>query len=180
MKEPISEAEQLIRKGERVKAKELLMQTLQADPGNGRLCQSAVNVFLYGDMYEEAKWVFELYKRRTGKDLGGDFSLKEIERLAGCESVSVGGGEPGVKIFKRLSFRELLGRGSGPAVFSVNEIRIHPDKIVLRKRRAEYSYPWSEITRISLTRKPIQTQYANFIRKSLYLRTLLSQRLISK
>ena len=82
MIKPIEQAEQLIQEGKLDEARDVLMQALRTHPRKKGLYQEAVNLLLYEEMFEEAKQVFQLYQSQTGNDLGGDFSLDEIEHRA--------------------------------------------------------------------------------------------------
>ena len=171
MSEVIRKADELVKEGKLEDAKEVLMQALRGHSQQKSFYQDAVSIFLYAQMYSDAKQVFELYKDQTGKQLKGDFSLEEIEGLAQSESVNLAEGYPNGKLFKRMSFWQGLHEGrSLLRFFPINEIRIYPDKIILYKVGVEHGYQWSEITKVSLTRKPVQTGDVSFLRKSLYLR----------
>ena len=171
MSQIIKKADDLMRVGESKTARGLLMGLLRGHPEQVSFYQEAVNIFLYGEMYSEAEQVFGLYKSQTGKELHCDFSLDEIRRLARDESANAEEGSAASKIFKRMSPRELWGQNrNGWLPFSINEIRIYPDKIVLRKRNVEHSYQWSEIEKVSVTKKPVQTRYVNYLQKLLCLR----------
>jgi len=138
-------------------------------------------MFLYGEMYEEAKQVFQLYRSQTGKVLGGNFSLEEVEGLArkaaaGAEQYT----DSDSKVFKRMSCRESLSQrghlinwGSLPLI---SEVRIYADRIGIRRWGKEYAYPWSEITKVTLTRHPVQgggedSFSVNFLEKKLCIKT---------
>lgn len=172
MKKPTERAEQLIQEGKLDEAKDVLMQTLHAHPREKWLYQDAVSMCLYGEMYEAAKQVFQLYRSQTGKVLDGDFSLEEVERLARNASA---GNEQGthsdVKVFKQMSFRESLNqRGhliNWCSLLLISEIHIYPDRLGVRKWGRVRAYSWSEVTSATLTRNPVQSQYVDFLEKKL-------------
>ena len=166
----VEKAEQLIQEGKLDQAKEVLMEALRVRPSDKRLCQDAVGIFLYGEMYDEAKNVFQLYRDQTGKALDGDFSLKEVESLSkGALEAREHYAQSDVKIFKRMSFQESSDqRGHVTNWLSPrSEIRIYPDRIGVREWGKERTYPWSAITRATLTRNPVRTEEVKFLEKKL-------------
>ena len=155
-------------------AKSVLTQAMRSRPEDAKLHQETVNVFLYGEMYEEAKQVFRTYRDRTGKVLHGDHSLEEVERLANdaLTKDKPSGGSNNL-VFKQMSCREALAqRGhliNWNSLPLISEIRIYPDRLVLRKWWVDRAYPWSEITSATLTRHPVRADAANFLEKTLRL-----------
>ena len=170
MTNPIDKAEQLIQEGKLDQAKEVLMEALRVRPSDKRLYQDAVSMFLYGEMYDEAKNVFQLYRDQTGKVLDGDFSLEEVERLSrGASERREQDLQSDVKVFKRMSYRESLDQRGFPSdwLSPRSEIRIYPDRIGVREWGKERTYPWSAITRATLTRNPVSTEAVQFLEKKL-------------
>lgn len=104
---PGRQAELLIQEGKPGEAKRVLIQAIQDRPDRPGPYQEAVNVFLYGEMYEEAMQIFGMYQSRTGEKLRGDFSLEEVERLARKSAA------------KEAKLRE--------------ELCVYPDKLVIRE-----------------------------------------------
>ena len=81
MASDLDKADELMKEGKKEEAKLLITRVLQANPTNRSVYGDAVNIYLYGKRYSEAKEVFELYKQRTGKELTNvDFALEDIEQ----------------------------------------------------------------------------------------------------
>lgn len=172
MSKACKQAEQLIQEGKLDEATKVLMEALHAHPEDKDLHSDAVSVFLYGEMYREAQQVFHLYQTQTGRILEGDHSLEEVKCLAGnAFAGSDQLAQAGVKVFKQMSLRESLNQrghliGWGALPF-INEVRLSPDGFGVRRWGKDYTYLWSDITSATLTRKPIRTEYQNFLGKKL-------------
>jgi tetratricopeptide (TPR) repeat protein len=75
----IERANKLIQEGAKEEAHQLLQSVLQENPHNNTIYADVVNIYLQGEMYQEAKDVFARYKQNTGRELRTDFSLSDIE-----------------------------------------------------------------------------------------------------
>lgn len=160
--------------GKKEEAKKVLENLFERFPDKKSLYGDAVNIYLAGKMFEEAKAVFDLYKGKFGEDLRSDFSLAEIEREQDeYECAAKSYDNAAVKVFKRMSAWE-RGRLSGlPMIFPVKEIRLSQDGIVLSKGRREYRYAWSDIQDAFITSRKGYRGYAfsEAIIRTLHLRT---------
>ena len=147
----ITKADELMKQGEKEGAHIILQGLLHERPLKRSICQDAINIYMVGNMYVEAKEVFRIYKNVTDKELTGtDFSLKEIEKeeQGHTEGIKEYGSQK-VKIFRKPSLRESWCR----PLCRIKEIQIFEDKIIFKMGSNEYSYYWSEILEACIERK---------------------------
>lgn len=151
----IEKADSLMQEGKKEEAKQLLMDLLQKNPTKKSFYADAVNIYLAGDMFAEAKDIFELYKQKTGKKLTKvDFTLDDIENLENDqirENKQYGFAK--VKIFKHKPFWGRWYFSNYFTLFPVKEIKIDNDKIILKIRFKEYHYRWNNITSASIVKR---------------------------
>jgi hypothetical protein len=134
----IDKADRLMKEEKQDEAKALLVGLLQEHPNKKGYYEDAVNIYLYGNMYQEAKDIFRLYKERFNQELRSDFSLEAIEKEEKefIEEAKLYQGSD-VKVFKPIY--PIFGR-------AIRGIKIYHDKIVIKHFFTEYSYAWSEIS----------------------------------
>jgi hypothetical protein len=140
--------------GRKEEAKRILQELFERQPGEKRLYADAVNIYLAARMFEEAKAVFDVYKKRFGEELRTDFDLADIEREQNSyvTAAKTYQSTP-VKIFKRMSAFERGRLSNLPTFFPVREIRLSDDEIVLKKGGKEYHYTWSDIHDAFITKR---------------------------
>ncbi len=149
-------ASELMQQEKKNEAKTIIEELLKKYPMDEETYVDAVNIYLEGGMYVEAKNIFKMYFEKTGNNLKNtDFTLADIEqeekeneaKLREIESQST-------IVFTRSS---ILERGtlvsSHFTLFPVRRIEIDNDKIVLIKGFKTYCYKWSEILNVTVKRK---------------------------
>jgi tetratricopeptide (TPR) repeat protein len=171
--------------GDRETARAILENLFEQFPNEKSLYGHAINIYLAGKMFDEAKSVFGLHKNRFGTALRyTDFSLDEITREQNeFESAARAYEEAEVKVFKRMSVWE-RGRASGLSIgdcfggvsfgdwssfFPVKEIRLSRDGIALKRGNHEYRFGWSDIQDASIT---IRRGYKGYPFSEPFVRTL--------
>jgi hypothetical protein len=138
--------------GKKEAAKKVLEHLFARLPENETIYADAVNIYMAGHCFNEAKAIFQLYKSRFGSDLRTDFSLADIEREESKHNTTEKAYDSSaVKVFKRMSPFERGRISHHPMIFPVKEIRISNDEIVLRQGWHEYHYAWSEIQEVFIT-----------------------------
>jgi hypothetical protein len=167
VKSEIRKADDAMTAGDEAAARAILENLFERFPNEKSLYGHAINIYLAGKMFDEAKGVFSLYQRKFGTDLrDGDFSLDEIIREQNeFESAASAYEEAEVKVFRRMSVWE-RGRASGlsfgdwfsgvpfgdwSSFFPVKEIQLSQDGIVLKRGNHEYRFAWSDIQDASIT-----------------------------
>jgi hypothetical protein len=171
----LGDADDSMAAGDKQAAKAILDNLFERFPHKKTLYGHAINIYLAGKMFDEAKRVFSLYKTKFGVDLHyTDFSPAEITREQNeYESATKAYDNAGVKVFRRMSAWE-RGRLSGlPVIFPVKEIRLSRDEIVLKKPNREYRFSWHEIDDAFITTRKGYRGYAfsEPLIKTLHLKT---------
>ena len=170
----IRKANEIMARGKKDEAKSVLQSLLQGFPKDQNLYQDAVNIYMAGKMYEEAKTMFALYERETGQNLHADFTLDGIVReQIEHETLSRGYAKADTKIFKRMSFSERGRFSQNPSLFPIREIRITREDFLIMKGRREYRFRWPEIldARIILRKGYKGYQFSDDIVRTLVLKT---------
>jgi hypothetical protein len=128
--------------GEKQQAKRILENLLERFATKKSLYSDAVNIYLDGKMFEEAKAMFDLYKDKFGEDLHSDFSLADIAQEQN-EFMTAGKGyeNASVKVFKRMSAFERGRLSNLPMITPVKEIRLSQDEIILKKEAGSIVTP---------------------------------------
>lgn len=158
----IRDADDYMAAGDKNAAKAVLQNLFEIYSDKKTLYGQAINIYLGGKMFDEARGVFSLYKSKFGCDLRHtDFSLAEIIREQNeYESAANTYDKADVKCFRRMSFWE-RGRFSGlPMIFPVKEITIFPGALVFKKAGHEYRFGWSEIQDAFITSRRGYKGYA--------------------
>jgi len=146
LRKEIRKAADYMAVGEKQEAKRILENLLQRFADKKYLYNDAVNIYVVGKMFDEAKAVFHLYKNKFGEDLHSDFTLADIaQEKNGYIDATKGYESASVKVFKRMSAFERGRLSNLPMITPVKEIRLSQDAIILKKGRSEYQYAWSDI-----------------------------------
>ena len=158
MKE-LDRANDLMGEGKRLEADVLLKRILERAGTKKGIYEDAINIYLLGSMRREAREVFELYKRRTGRELTVEVTFEELkqEEVAAQRQQAELDASP-VKVFRGRTFRERdcmlgsIGWGNLYGLLSpITAVEIHEGQVVLKKKSHQYALRWSEITDVSLT-----------------------------
>ena len=160
--------------GKKEEAKRILENLFNNFSDKKSLYGDAVSIYLVGNMFDDAKAVFHLYKSKFGEELQSDFSLADIEQEENKYVSSVRTYDSAaVKVFRRMSAFERGRLSNLPMLLPVKEIRLSRDKIVLRKGGREYHYLWPEIQDAFITRREGSKGYlfGEEIIRTLHLRT---------
>ena len=146
LKKDMQKAADYMAVGKKEEAKRTIENLLQRFADRKHLYNDAVNIYLMGKMFDEAKAVFELYTNKFVATLRSDFTLSDIEReqraSADATKTYQSASE---KVFRRMSAFERGRLTNLPTITPVKEIRLSKDEIVLKKGRREYRYAWSDI-----------------------------------
>lgn len=146
LRKEIRKAGDCIVVGEKQEAKRILDNLFERFADKKTLYGDAVNIYLAGKMFDEAKAIFHLYKDKFGEDLHSDFSLADIEQEQnGYITAAKGYESASVKVFKRMSAFERGRLSNLPMISPIKEIRLSQDEIILIKGRKEYRHAWSDI-----------------------------------
>jgi hypothetical protein len=132
--------------GEKQKSRDILIKLLNAFPKKKSLYADAVNIYLTGNMFDEAKEVFETYKGRFDEDLQSDFSLADIVKQKNefLKAAKTYEGAP-VKTFRRMSAFERGRLTNLPTLNPIKEIKLSKDEISLKKGTCQYRYHWADV-----------------------------------
>jgi len=145
-KTPLRKASDCMAAGEKEEAKRIIEDLLQRFADKKHLYADAVNIYLFGKMFDEARAVFELYQNKFGANLHSDFSLAEIEgERRALEDATKSYESVSEKVFRRMSAFERGRLTNLPMIIPVKEIRLSKDEIILKKGNREYRYKWSDI-----------------------------------
>lgn len=151
MKKTINDAADLMLAGRMTESKALIHELLDTASENSALYSDAVNIFMDGYMYEDAKAVFTLYRQRFHKDLDADFDVSDIVKAQAARNAdALEIDHATIKIFKRMSAYERGKFSNRPSLIPLKEVRISDDEIVLLKGSREYRYSWSQVLEASL------------------------------
>jgi hypothetical protein len=150
----LREANAFMMAGNKNAAKKSL-ETLLVKFGHDKtIYADVVNIYLAGQLFKEAQAVFEAYANRFGGTLSADFTVSDIQReQAKYENAASSYAATPVKLFRRMSIVERGRVSHRPTIFPIREIRISDDGLVLRKRRNEYRYTWSDILGAYITNR---------------------------
>lgn len=146
LRKEIQKAADYMAVGEKKEVERILENLLRRFADKKYLYNDAVNIYMIGKMFDEAKAVFHLYKDKFGEDLHSDFTLADVaEEQNRYIDATKGYERASVKVFKRMSAFERGRLSNLPVIIPVKEIRLSQDEIILRKGRREYRYGWSDI-----------------------------------
>ena len=147
-----------MKRGRKAEASEILQEMLSKNPEKETVFSDVISIYLYGKMYKEAKLCFSRYENNTGEPLEKvDWPLEEIEKeekeyLRTREEIK----KSKIKIFKKLTKKDRVLFGVQFNIFSnfsIKEIRIAEDKIVICKSRNEYPYFWNQINTVLINKR---------------------------
>jgi len=152
IEQEILKADYLMAGGKNEEANKILQGLLGQFPENKTVYADAVNIYVSGKMFDEAKRVFALYANRFGEQLRNDFSLKDVERDEHQYTTAKREYERSpVKVFRRMSIFERGCLGHLPKLFPVTEIQISKDELGIQKRGRYYRYSWSDVSDAFIT-----------------------------
>jgi hypothetical protein len=156
----LTKANELMEAGEKEKAYQTLQLLLANYPNEKRAYQDAVSIYLLGEMYEEAKKVFDLYKARTGQELNTDYSYNEIEEeQSNRAALATKLATVPTKIFRRMGIRERGHFSNYPTLWPVKEIVITNDGIALRKGAKNFKFKWQDISSAVILKRRKEKAY---------------------
>jgi hypothetical protein len=168
----IRKANDLMARGDKQEAKRVLDRLFETSPEKKGLYGDAVNIYLAGKMFDEAKAVFARYKSRFGEDLRSDVELSDIEREQNEYAARRSDSAP-IRTFRRMSAFQRGRLSNLPMIFPVKEIKVSQEEIVLRKCMKEYHYAWPDIQDAFITSRDGYKGYlfSEDVIKTLNLRT---------
>lgn len=134
------------------KAKHLIEQAISLRPIKYSVFADAVNILLNRELYSDAKNIFEIYQKETGKNLRADFTYDDISKMEKNSILGADGIGESFQ-FRRLSLKE---RGHFSNLFSlrpIKEIEISNNGISLTQCRTKQTFNWNEITKAYIIKR---------------------------
>jgi hypothetical protein len=146
-KKILLKANSLIRKDKYDEAKLLISDLINKYPTDNGLYVDAVNIYLEGGLYGDAKYLFKKYNEETGNNLKNvDFTLEEIEQEELQDKQKRSECEKSNKLsFKRMSFVERGYFSNYRTLLPVSELIIDNDSLTIRKSWRTFIYKWQDI-----------------------------------
>lgn len=159
----LKNAESLIEAGDIVGAKKKLKSLLHTYSNDKNICFELVNIYLAGNLYNDAKEVFKRYKKQVGMDLNAEISLKEIEEEQKNKRIKIDGLMKGnKKKFSCVSFWQRAKAGGViQTFFPIYEIYTCSKGFSIKNKKGVKDYQWNDVKDKKIIRRKQEGEYSN-------------------